>query len=147
MVKGCKWDDAAGGYVSFVFGQDNYPLMAPFDIDRVISDLPEEATPSWTPSHAPQLENTKPFLTALVIAASAIVVFAATGLLVYFKKHPLKLGGNNMRKIIALVYCFCPLNCHVNIFNKHYLWSHFNENTWITRTQWNKQGAVWVLQR
>jgi len=93
MVKGCKWDDAAGGYVSFVFGQDNYPLMAPFDIDSVISDLPEEATPSWTPSHAPQLENTKPFLTALVIAASAIVVFAATGLLVYFKKHPLKLGG------------------------------------------------------
>lgn len=38
IVKGCKWDDTAGGHVEFVFGQDNYPLLEP-------TIIPE--FPSW----------------------------------------------------------------------------------------------------
>jgi nitrous oxidase accessory protein len=39
IVEGCKWDDAAGGHVEFVFGQDNYPLIEPID-DAVIPEFP-----------------------------------------------------------------------------------------------------------
>jgi nitrous oxidase accessory protein len=38
IIEGCKWDDAAGGHVEFVFGQDNYPLIEP-------NTIPE--FPSW----------------------------------------------------------------------------------------------------
>jgi nitrous oxidase accessory protein len=40
IVEGWKWDDAAGGHVEFIFGQDNYPLMEP-------TIIPEFS--SWTP--------------------------------------------------------------------------------------------------
>ncbi len=82
-VEGCKWDDAAGGLVSFVFGQDNYPLMAPFDVDSVIIDLPEGATPSSNPSHEPQQV---PSPTTLVIWAAIVVAVVSLGLLVYYKR-------------------------------------------------------------
>jgi len=47
IVEGCKWDDDAGGHVEFVFGQDNYPLMEPFEIPEV--EIPEAIPefPSW----------------------------------------------------------------------------------------------------
>jgi len=38
IVEGRKWDSAADGYVEFVFGQDNYPLMEPIIIPEF---------PSW----------------------------------------------------------------------------------------------------
>jgi len=37
IVEGCKWDDAAGGHVEFIFGQDNYPLMEPNTIPEFTS--------------------------------------------------------------------------------------------------------------
>jgi len=40
IVEGCKWDDAAGGHVEFVFGQDNYPLMEPTIIPEFPSPAP-----------------------------------------------------------------------------------------------------------
>jgi parallel beta-helix repeat protein len=41
-ITGVKWDNDVGGDVSFVAGQDNYPLMNPVDIE-VIPEFP-----SWT---------------------------------------------------------------------------------------------------
>jgi len=45
IVEGYKWDNDAGGDVSFVSGQDNYPLMKPVDI--AVAVIPE--FPSWAP--------------------------------------------------------------------------------------------------
>jgi parallel beta-helix repeat protein len=81
---------------------DNYPLMAPFDIDSVSVELPEWAnispsllpspspssTPSREPTPTPETQQTESFLTVPVAAASATIVIAAgLGLLVYLKKH------------------------------------------------------------
>jgi hypothetical protein len=41
-VNGFKWDNDVDGFVSFVSGQDNYPLMQPIDIEAI----PE--FPSWS---------------------------------------------------------------------------------------------------
>lgn len=90
VVEGCKWDDDAGGLVSFVFGQDNYPLMFPFDINNVDIVLPEWATailnPQPTPSSQPPPEP-DPFPTTLVIASVITISFVGLGLLLYFKKR------------------------------------------------------------
>jgi nitrous oxidase accessory protein len=40
IVEGCKWDDEARGHVEHVFGQDNYPLMEPFQIPEAIPEFP-----------------------------------------------------------------------------------------------------------
>jgi len=88
IVEGCKWDDNAGGLVSFVFGQDNYPLMFPFDINDVDILLPEWATailnPQPTSSSKPTSEA---FPTTFVIASVIIVAVYGVGLLIYFKKR------------------------------------------------------------
>ncbi|MEJ2240606.1 MAG: NosD domain-containing protein [Candidatus Bathyarchaeota archaeon] len=34
-VRGIKWDDNTGGHVEYVFGQDNFPLMEPVDIETI----------------------------------------------------------------------------------------------------------------
>lgn len=89
VVEGLKRDDDAGGLVSFVFGQDNYPLMFPFDIDSVDIVFPEWAAailnPQPTPSSKPPPEP-EPFPTTLVLV-SVISVAGVVGLLVYFKKR------------------------------------------------------------
>ena len=69
IVNGFKWDNDIGGLVSFVFGQDNYPLMKPYDIEHDTVVLPQ----------------TEPFLAVLAAVAVAVVVGAS--LLVYFKKY------------------------------------------------------------
>lgn len=59
-VEGCKWDDSARGHVDFVFGQDSFPLIAPFDVDNVNIQLPEWVTPTTAPSSP--LPSTQPSL-------------------------------------------------------------------------------------
>ena len=71
-VIGFKWDNDIDGFVSFVSGQDNYPLMAPYDVEHDAVVLPQA----------------EPFLAVLVAAASvAAVVVVGAGLLIYFKKR------------------------------------------------------------
>ena len=85
LIEGLKWDDEEGGIVGFVFGQDNYPLMAPFDIDSVSIELPDWASTSSNSSFVPQSE---PFPILPVVAVSLVVVaVVAAGVLVYFKKR------------------------------------------------------------
>jgi len=90
VVEGCKWDDDARGLVSFIFGQDNYPLIFPFDIDNVDIVLPEWATVILNPQPTPSLKPTpepESFPTTLVVASVITIVAVGTGLLVYFKKR------------------------------------------------------------
>ena len=92
IVEGCKWDDDSGGLVSFVFGQDNYPLVFAFDIDNVDIVLPEWAggpsSPSPSPSQStfPQ-ETETTSLILLTCSVIAVVAVIGGGLLVYFKKR------------------------------------------------------------
>jgi hypothetical protein len=91
VVEGCKWDDDARGLVNFIFGQDNYPLMFPFDIDNVNIILPEWATvilnPQPTPSSKPPPEPAS-FSTVIIAAVStALIGVVLAGLIVYFKKR------------------------------------------------------------
>jgi nitrous oxidase accessory protein len=77
---------------------DNFPLMAPFDIDSITIELPEwtnippspspQPSPSQEPNQVPETPQTEAFPVAPVIAASvATVVVVGIGLLVYFKKR------------------------------------------------------------
>jgi hypothetical protein len=79
-------------------GTDNYPLMAPFEIDSITVELPEWAnippqpspqpSPSQEPNQTPETQQTKPFPVAPFAAASvATVAIVGGGLLVYFKKR------------------------------------------------------------
>ena len=87
VVEGCKWDDDAGGLVSFIFGQDNYPIMLPFDINDVDIVLPEWATAILNPQPTPSSKPTpEPFPTTLVIASLITVAVVGMGLVIYFKK-------------------------------------------------------------
>jgi parallel beta-helix repeat protein len=71
-VNGFKWDNDVGGLVSFVADQDNYPLMAPYDIEHDTVVLPPGP----------------PFQTVLVMVVSVIaVVGVGAGLLFYHKKR------------------------------------------------------------
>jgi len=91
VVDGCKWDDDARGLVSFVFGQDNYPLMFPFDINNVDIVLPEWAggpsDPSPSPSQSSSPQEPELFLTILVIGSAIAAAAVGLGLLVYLKKR------------------------------------------------------------
>jgi parallel beta-helix repeat protein len=68
VIVAYKWDNDVGGDVSYVSGQDNYPLMSPYDFEHDTIVLPQ---------------------TGLFIAvlAAAVVIAVGAGLLVYFKKH------------------------------------------------------------
>jgi hypothetical protein len=70
MITAVKWDNDAGEDVSFVAGQDNYPLMAPYDIEHDTVSLPQ----------------TEPLLVVLVITALAVAALIA-GLLIYHRKN------------------------------------------------------------
>ena len=75
VITGVKWDNDIGGDVSFAADQDNYPLMAPFEMTSVP-----------TPSPKPKLDS-EPFPTLLVIASVVTVTTIGIALLVYFKKR------------------------------------------------------------
>ncbi len=86
VIEGCKWDNATGGLASFIFGQDSYPIMVPFDIENVIITLPEWATSSW--SFSPEPAMPEPFPT-VPVAVAAIVDTALVGavLLFHYRKR------------------------------------------------------------
>jgi nitrous oxidase accessory protein NosD len=75
IVIGVKWDNDVGGDVSVVVGQDDYPLMAPYEI-------PSAPTPPPGPKQESEL-----FPTTLVIAVVIIVAVVSIGLMAYFKKR------------------------------------------------------------
>jgi nitrous oxidase accessory protein NosD len=92
IIEGHKWDDTAGGLVEYVFGQDKYPFMSPFDIDNISIELPEWTSvilnPSQNSSPSPEpILKTEPFPTTLAVASIATLAFISAGLLVYFKKR------------------------------------------------------------
>jgi parallel beta-helix repeat protein len=64
-VIGHKWDNNVHGDVSFVGGQDNYPLMSPYDFEHGAVVLPQ----------------TQPFV--IVLAATAALVIVLTGLAIW----------------------------------------------------------------
>jgi hypothetical protein len=66
IITGVKWDNDVHGDVSFPIGQDNYPLMAPYDAEHGTVVLP----------------TNEPFLAVLLTVGIAIIAVAA-GLLVY----------------------------------------------------------------
>jgi parallel beta-helix repeat protein len=59
MVNGYKWDNDVDGFVSFVSGQDNYPLMKPYEIEYDTIQLPTPS-PSPSPSFSEQPTPTPP---------------------------------------------------------------------------------------
>jgi hypothetical protein len=78
IVNGFKWDNNVDGLVSFVSGQDNYPLMEPMDVSGLSSPLPEYAspTPSPTLSPSPSIPEFTPWIILLLLAAvSASFIF------------------------------------------------------------------------
>jgi hypothetical protein len=58
--------------------QDRHPLMAPFDIDSVVVEMPEWANTT---------DSAEPFPTTLVIASVITVAIIGVGSLVYYKKR------------------------------------------------------------
>jgi nitrous oxidase accessory protein len=97
IVKGCKWDDAVSGLVEFVFGQDNFPLMTPFDVDSVSIDYPKWAYALLDPSFESQPENSEPsskteleselFPIALFMGSVFAVTIVCLGLFFYYQKR------------------------------------------------------------
>jgi hypothetical protein len=71
VITGVKWDTDVGGIVSVVCGQDNYPLMLPFD----------------NLSASPTSPALNLFATTLVIAFLIIVAVVSVGFILYFKKR------------------------------------------------------------
>ena len=70
IINGFKWDTDVDGFVSFVSGQDNYPLMAPYDVEN----------------SAIVLETADNFTMTLLIASVTSVTVIGAGLLVFLKK-------------------------------------------------------------
>jgi nitrous oxidase accessory protein NosD len=70
IITAVKWSNDVGGDVSFVVGQDNYPLMQPYDVqcDAVVF-------PQSTP------------LLLVLLCVIIVVIVAVAGLLVYRRKH------------------------------------------------------------
>ena len=72
MITGVKWDNDAQGDVSFVVGQDNYPLMAPYNTENDEVVLPPQ----------------EPFSMLLIIGAFITTILAVVaGLLFYRRKR------------------------------------------------------------
>jgi nitrous oxidase accessory protein NosD len=85
IVEGRK-GDGQGALVSFVFGQDNYPLMTPFNIDDVSIDFPEWASSESEVSPEPN-EDGHLSMSFVVVAALVIAAVVALGVLVFWKKR------------------------------------------------------------
>ena len=71
VITGVKWDNDVGGDVSFAADQDNYPLMAPLEIEYDDPGIPQA----------------EPFPTTLLIGSAAVVAVVCLVLLVYLKKR------------------------------------------------------------
>ena len=90
-IEETRWEEDLKREVTIVYFQDNYPLMAPFDIDSVSIELPEWASASSNPSPEPQ--TSEPFPAVLVIAfLGTSVSVASIGLLIFFKKRKREVG-------------------------------------------------------
>ena len=72
-LKGYMWDLKAEGFVSASAGQDNYPLMAPYDLENETVVLPQN----------------EPFL-AMLVAIGIAIIIAGVGLLLYHRKRRCK---------------------------------------------------------
>jgi nitrous oxidase accessory protein len=72
---------------NILLGQDNFPLMAPFDIDNVTVQLPDWALLSLN-SETKESDSSEP-IPALPVAAASVATIAVVGvgLLVYFRKR------------------------------------------------------------
>jgi nitrous oxidase accessory protein len=79
---------------------DNYPLMAPFNIDSITVELralewanippssSPQPSPSQEPNQTPETQQKEPFPTVIVAVVSAVaVIVVGVTLLVYFKKR------------------------------------------------------------
>ncbi|MEM2912353.1 MAG: NosD domain-containing protein, partial [Candidatus Bathyarchaeia archaeon] len=104
IVKGVIWDENVRGHVEFVFGQDNYPLMSPFDINTISMELPEWAltilnaspepkpnqssppNPLPDPNLTPQTQMSEPFPLTWTLAAAGSVVAILIGIAFKFAK-------------------------------------------------------------
>ncbi len=86
IVEGYKWDNQhgqAGGIVSYVFGQDNYPLMSSFNIDDVKIIFPD-----WISSYSEVSTDPYPLLQVVIITVIVVIVIVViTFTLIYLKKH------------------------------------------------------------
>ncbi|MGD6807053.1 MAG: right-handed parallel beta-helix repeat-containing protein [Candidatus Bathyarchaeia archaeon] len=78
MITAVTWDNSILGDVSFVAGQDNYPLMKPYDGEHNTAGLPQ--TEPWQTEFG------------IVAAIVTVIVFVSAGLLFYRKKH----GGSRL---------------------------------------------------
>jgi hypothetical protein len=76
IITAVKWDNSIRGDISFVAGQDNYPLIASYDVENDGVALPSQ---------------TETFVVALVVIVAAVTL--CVGLLVHFKKRRLKTRG------------------------------------------------------
>jgi len=76
IITAVKWDNSIRGDISFVAGQDNYPLIASYDVENDGVALPSQ---------------TETFVVVLVAIVAAVAL--CVGLLVHFKKRRLKSGG------------------------------------------------------
>ena len=83
-IQEIHWDEELQKEVTVVYFQDNLPLMAPFDIDSVNIQLPDWASSLSNPSPGPQISESFPVVP--IVAASAVVIMAIAGWLVYSKK-------------------------------------------------------------
>ncbi len=69
-LEGYIWDQKAEGFVSAPAGQDNYPLMAPYDFENEVVVLPQNGS-----------------FIAILVAIIITIVIAVTGLFLYHKKR------------------------------------------------------------
>ena len=73
MITAVRWDTDVGGDVTFVAGQDNYPLMAPYNVENM------EKNNAVLPQTAP--------LIAGLAAVSIVVAVGAASLILYRRKR------------------------------------------------------------
>ncbi|MCW4002743.1 MAG: right-handed parallel beta-helix repeat-containing protein [Candidatus Bathyarchaeota archaeon] len=72
IITAVRWDNTVGGDVSFVAGQDNYPLTAPYNENNFRNDA--------------ALPHAKPSLTIIAAISIAVIIAAGIGFLIYLKK-------------------------------------------------------------
>lgn len=71
-ITGVRWDNTVGGDVSFVAGQDNYPLIAPYNESNFEND--------------DVLPQTEPFLIIIATISIAVAVAMGGGLLIFYNR-------------------------------------------------------------
>ena len=110
IVNGYKWDQKVDGFVSFVSGQDNYPLMETYDIEHNTIQLPMpsptlSASPSpsetATETAKPNQHQTLPIeLIYGVVLAVLVVIIVVVALAVRKTRQPkVGLGRTRLRSM------------------------------------------------